>query len=353
MSQFRGLLCRYKINMFSKIKIISCVDFSRKKKTDCCISWQEMSFLWSLTAIALVFVLGEIFRIILRRILPTKQLHFARELISSFELSSVIFEIIVLGKFYNFWVGILCSFLLLTFKNMLFILDGALANPCGLFEDIYFKPKKVTILSVTTKIMLQVVGAMLAYPFVRKMWQSSNSELHSRHLQNGISPTLEISVVAGCAIEAVATFLTTMSDFLTRGNLIKYNPIIRSSFCVLLCNSLASTTGLWMNPALATAHTFFAVYSNSSIDLSEHLFVYWLGPIIGTFGAYEMNSRFIDKKDSKVCQRKSMAKKIKKSSQFFDNKKRNEVLASVTCSGVYQNEGLKQRTLNKRFSERA
>lgn len=320
-----------------------------------------MGLLWSLTAIAFVFVVGEIIRIILRRTLTTKQLDYARELISSFELSAIVFEIVVLGKFYSLWVGILCSFLLLTFKNMVFILDGAFSNPCGLFEDIYYKPKQVTLSSLATKIMLQVVGAMMAYPFVRKMWQSTSSELHSLHLQKGISPSLEMSVGAGFALEAVATFLTSMSDLLSRGQLRRYNPIIRSSFCVFLCNTLTRTTGLWMNPALATAHTFFAVYSNSSINLTEHLIVYWLGPIIGTFVAYEMNSRFIDKKDPKVCQRKSMAKKIKKSFQFPKDKMQNGVLHIGTCNGIQPS--LKQRTVDKmdltnktkskRISERA
>ena len=304
-----------------------------------------MGLLWSLTAIAFVFVLGEIIRIVLRKILTARQLHYARELISSFELSAVLFEIVVLGKFYNFWVGVCCSFLLLTLKNMMFILDGALANPCGLLEDIYHKPKKVTVLSLASKVVLQVAGAMVAYPFVRKLWQSTSSELHSIHLQNGIYSTLEISIAAGFSIEALATFLTTMSDLLSRGHaIVRYNPIIRSSFCVFLCNTLTRTTGLWMNPALATAHTFFAAHQYGSIELSEHFIVYWLGPIVGTVLAYEMNSRYIDKKDPKVCQRKSTAKKIKKTSQLtIKNKHENGVM--ISANGVHSDKNLRNRTV--------
>ena len=42
-----------------------------------------------------------------------------------------------------------------------------------------------------------------------------------------------------------------------------------------------------MNPALATAQTF--VFCTRKEVIYEHLFVFWLGPIIGTLAAIQLN----------------------------------------------------------------
>ncbi|XP_022787457.1 uncharacterized protein LOC111327513 [Stylophora pistillata] len=270
-----------------------------------------MGFLWSLVAISAGYFLGEIVRLALRRILPRVYYPYANELISTFQLSVCVFEISVIGRFYNSWIALLCSFVLLTVKNVGFIFEGAFANPCGLLEDLVYE-KGYWLSDNIAKIFFQVLGALLSFPFIQMLWLSTWSELHYQQIKRGLRSTLDVSLLYGFSIEILATFVSTASDFLSRGTLRRFNPVIRSAICVLLSFFLSETTGTWMNPALATAQTF--VYCSRNEVITEHLFVFWLGPIIGTLAAIEMNTLFL--KPSVITQgrEKNLAKKIKQSS---------------------------------------
>ena len=268
-----------------------------------------MGFHWSLAAIAAGYLVGEFLRVILLRVLPKAYYMYANELISTFQLSVCVFEISVIGRFYNVWIALCCSFCLLTLKNAEYIFEGAFANPCGLMEDFVYK-KGYWIADNVTKIVFQLVGALLSFPFIQMLWKSTWSDLHHQQVKKGLRSTLEVSLLYGVSIEILATFVTAISDFLSRGGLKKFNPVIRSSLCVLVSYFLAETTGTWMNPALATAHTF--AFCTRKEVISEHLFVFWLGPIIGTLAAIEVNTRLLKPEDKR--KKKSLAKKIKKSS---------------------------------------
>lgn len=268
-----------------------------------------MGFHWSLAAIAAGYLVGEFLRVLLRRILPKTCYIYANELISTFQLSVCVFEISVIGRFYNVWIALCGSFCLLSLKNAEYIFEGAFANPCGLLEDFVCK-KGYWVVDNVTKIVFQLVGALVSFPFIQMLWKSTWSDLHHQQVRKGLRSTLEVSLLYGIWIEILATFVTAISDFLSRGRLKKYNPVIRSASCVFLSYILAETTGTWMNPALATAHTF--VFCSRKEVISEHLFVFWLGPIIGTLAAIAVNTRLLKPEGKR--KKKSLAKKIKKSS---------------------------------------
>lgn len=268
-----------------------------------------MGFHWSLAAIAAGYLVGEFLRVLLRRILPKTCYIYANELISTFQLSVCVFEISVIGRFYNVWIALCGSFCLLSLKNAEYIFEGAFANPCGLLEDFVYK-KGYWVVDNVTKIVFQLVGALVSFPFIQMLWKSTWSDLHHQQVRKGLRSTLEVSLLYGIWIEILATFVTAISDFLSRGRLKKYNPVIRSASCVFLSYILAETTGTWMNPALATAHTF--VFCSRKEVISEHLFVFWLGPIIGTLAAIAVNTRLLKPEGKR--KKKSLAKKIKKSS---------------------------------------
>lgn len=271
--------------------------------------YPAMGFHWSVAAISAGFLIGEFLRVVLRRVLPKTYFAYANELISTFQLSVCVFEISVIGRFYSVWIALFCSFCLLTLKNAEYIFEGAFANPCGLLEDLVYK-KGYWVADNIAKIVFQIVGALLSFPFIQMLWKSTWSDFHHQQVKKGLRSTLEVSLLYGFSIEILATFVTAISDFMSRGTLKKYNPIIRSAMCVLVSYLLAETTGTWMNPALATAHTF--VFCTRKEVISEHLFVFWLGPIIATLAAIEVNTILL-KPDVKR-KKKSLAKKIKKSS---------------------------------------
>ena len=268
-----------------------------------------MGFHWSVAAISVGFLVGEFLRVVLRRLLPKTYFTYANELISTFQLSVCVFEISVIGRFYSVWIALFFSFCLLSLKNAEYIFEGAFANPCGLLEELVYK-KGYWMADNVVKIVFQLLGALLSFPFIQMLWKSTWSDFHYQQVKKGLRSTLEVSLLYGFSIEILATFVTAMSDFLSRGGLKKYNPVIRSALCVLLSYFLAETTGTWMNPALATAHTF--VFCTRKEVISEHLFVFWLGPIIATLAAIEVNSLLL-KPDVKR-KKKNLAKKIKKSS---------------------------------------
>lgn len=249
----------------------------------------KMALLWSLAPVLAGFVLGELLRIVLKRVLPKKFHPYAKELISTFQLSVYAFEINVVGKFYSAWVGLSCSFVLLTLKNTELILEGALANPCAIWEGVIDKKGYFFTRDNVAKITCQVIGGILSFPFTQVIWQAKWSDFHEKQVERGLQSTLEVSLMYGFLIETLGTFITTMCDFLSRGPALKnFNAVIRAASIVVVCYFLAETTGVWMNPALATAQTF--VFCTRQEAIHEHLFVFWLGPTIGTLIAIQVKS---------------------------------------------------------------
>ena len=248
----------------------------------------KMGLHWSLAVILVGYIVGELLRIILKRTLPKEQYTYAKEIISTFQLSFCVFEISVVGRFYSVWVGLGCSFVLLALKNAELIFEGALANPCAILEDVVYK-EAYFVKNNVAKIACQVIGGLLSFPFIQLLWQSSWSELHDQQVRRGLRSTLEVSLLYGFFIEIFGTFVTTMSDFASRGKALrKFNAVIRAACIVVVCYLLSETTGVWMNPALATAQTF--VFCSRKEGIYEHLIVFWVGPTIGTLAAIQMNT---------------------------------------------------------------
>ena len=262
-----------------------------------------MGLHWSLAAVLAGFVLGELSRIVLKRVLPKKFHPYAKELISTFQLSVCAFEIGVIGRFHSTWLGLSCSFVLLTLKNAEFIFEGALANPCAIWEDVIYK-KAYFVRDNVAKIACQVIGGLLSFPFTQVLWQAKWSDFHEKQVERGLQSTLEVSLMYGFFIEIIGTFITTMCDFLSRGPALrKFNAVIRAVSVVVVCYLLAKTTGVWMNPALATAQTF--VFCTRQEAIHEHLFVFWLGPTIGTLSAIEVNTLLSMSQPSKAKDEKT------------------------------------------------
>ena len=272
-----------------------------------------MTLAWSFTAIIGAFLLGETVRFLFKKVLPRRSPyhHYVGELISSFEFSASVFEIAVIGKYYSTSLGFVCSFMFLFLKNAEYILDRKAANPCGLLEGIVNRgARRSWVVDFVTKVSSQLSGALLAFPFMKFVWQSTASEIHFKQLSRGLSSSLEVSVLVGFAVEITTTFILTMIDFLTRGGLRKFNPHIRAGACVLICYALTGTTGVWMNPVFATVHAF--LFTDAKEDILEHLFVFWVGPIVGTLVAIAIDSKLHEPERKPAPIAKTIKKKLKK-----------------------------------------
>jgi len=180
------------------------------------------AILWSFIPICAAFVVGESARFLIKKGLARRSslFRYTNELISTFEFSSAVFEIAVIGKHYSTAYGFLLSFTFLCLKFTNSILHGYSANPCGLLEDIVRKKaRRSWIVDFVTTVCSQLTGALLARPFMQLAWNSTNSELHYKQLNQGLSSSLEVSVFVGFLVEVITTFILTMIDFMTRGGL--------------------------------------------------------------------------------------------------------------------------------------
>ena len=185
-----------------------------------------MGFHWSLAAIAAGYVTGELLRMVFGRLLPKEHYTYTNELISTFQLSVCVFEISVIGRFYSVRIALSCSFVLLALKNAEYIFEGALANPCGILEDVVYK-KAYWVKNNVAKVTFQVIGG-----FIQFLWQSTWSDFHYQQVKKGLRSILEVSLLYGFSIEILATFVTAMSDFSSRHALRKFNAVIRAACTV-------------------------------------------------------------------------------------------------------------------------
>lgn len=235
--------------------------------------------------IVLALSLGHSLRMAMKHLIHQRQYDFIDEMISTFELSACIFELGVIGRVYGVTVALFCAFCLLVAKNYNLIFQGRPANPCGYVEYALHTstPRRQLLLLW----LFQLCGALFAYPYVSIVWTLTQSSFHLDHLENGFQPELKVGVFSGFMIELFATFFSTLADFVTRPKPYdSINPWIRALTCVGIGYLMAETTGVWMNPALATAHSF--QFKNDF--LLEHVFVYWLGPISGAALAFLCNT---------------------------------------------------------------
>ncbi|XP_031566796.1 uncharacterized protein LOC116301815 [Actinia tenebrosa] len=307
-----------------------------------------MPLAWSFTAIIGAFVLGETVRFLLKKIIPRRSPHhhYVGELISSFEFSAGVFEIAVIGKYYSNLLGFIFSFTFLFLKNSEYILDRKAANPCGLLEGIVRRDvRRSWVVDFVTKVSSQLTGALLAFPFMKLVWQSTASEIHFKQLSRGLSSSLEVSVLVGFSIEITATFVLTMIDFLTRGGLRKFNPLVRAGACVLICYALTGTTGVWMNPVFATVHTF--LFTDAKEDILEHFFVFWIAPIFGTLIAIAIDSKLHEPERKSPAIAKTILKKRKKHAVSNEAASQNGKVTNGKANGVsVSNTKARQRKTN-------
>lgn len=311
-----------------------------------------MALAWSFTAIVGAFLLGETTRTLLKRVIPRRSPyhHYVGELISSFEFSAGVFEVAVIGRYYSTLLGFICSFTFLFLKNSEYILDRKAANPCGLLEGIVSRgARKSWVVDFVTKVSSQLTGALLAFPFMKFIWQSTASEIHFKQLSRGLSSSLEVPVSFGFAIEITATFILTMIDFLTRGGLRKFNPLVRAGACVLICYALTGTTGVWMNPVFATVHTF--LFTDAKEDILEHLFVFWVAPIIGTLVAIAIDTKLHEPERKPAPIAKTILKKLKKHPASTEAASQNGKVSSGAVNDVSES-GTKARQRKQNYGAR-
>ena len=243
-------------------------------------------FLWSLGVIAVSTVLLQALRYVMKHVLVEKMFRIVDECLAAMQCSVVILECGVISDVFGSWswVSLLFVFIFGTIKHTTFMKGGYIGNPVC-FIDRYYKAGKRSVDSpafILGNIGAQILGSLLAHPLSKLLWGKTYSEHHNRNMLVDCQTTLQVTFIQGFLVEFVTTLIAWMSDSITP---MKWKPPIRSAVSLSLLLTFVETSGAWMNPAMATAHT---INCKGHDNHWEHFITYWLGPYAAVILFYEM-----------------------------------------------------------------
>ncbi len=153
--------------------------------------------------------LCEVARFICRRVVPKDYYIYAAEFIATFQLVAGIMEgDIILEEFGFLWYGF---YLWLLFMSESITFDGgASASVCTIWQDVFAKQPGASVKHGLVVTVSQVLGGQLAFPFVKRLWQTSPTSRHGFKfkylLKHHCDSALKATILGGCFAEALATF---------------------------------------------------------------------------------------------------------------------------------------------------
>ncbi len=242
--------------------------------------------IWSLLVITVSLTLCQILRFFIRRLVKEKTFQLFDEFLAAFQTSVCILEVGVIAGVYGSgsWVSLITIFLFGVVKHSAYIRGKYVANPVCFIDSFYNAGKNCphSPFFIAYVIIAQILAAVLAHPFARVLWGRTYSEFHHSILFTDCKATLEVPFFHGFAVEIFTTFVAWSTDYFTP---MKVKPPIRSAVSLALATFFSGTSGTWMNPAVASAHTFSCKGHDNAW---EHVITYWLGPFIAVILFYEI-----------------------------------------------------------------
>jgi len=205
---------------------------------------------------------------------PTKR-GIALEFIATFELLATAFELgIVLGTHGFVAYGAL---LILLLNYWMIVWPPAMTSPHPHIADILFNGSTGRRGHVE-KILAQISASAVVYLlYVKPFWSLGYRAEHLRKVANPeCSSLLNVPMIEGMLFEAGATFWFMMASNLLGKQKVGRQAVVPVIFVIIKWLGL-SLTGSFMNPILATTVQFAC----KGVEFKEHLWVYWMGPLIG------------------------------------------------------------------------
>ena len=243
--------------------------------------------LWSLAVVGTTIIIAQITRWLFCKTLTTTLYKVADEFLAFLQMSVCVLELGVVSNIYGFssQVTLWACFIFMIVKHVTFIRGGYVGTPLS-FVDFYYdadKTRTFSFIYALIIILAEFGGSLAAHPMVKILWGQTYSEYHNKAMFIECRTTLEVSSTYGFTVEVFTTFICWTTDLLTP---FYWKPPVRSVISLGLAQIFMKTSGAWMNPVLATAHTYKCVGHG---DLLEHLMVYWVGPFLGVLLARELN----------------------------------------------------------------
>ncbi|XP_065053038.1 aquaporin-12B-like [Rhopilema esculentum] len=312
--------------------------------------------LWSLIVTGAAVACAQMLRWVTKRILKDNIFSIVDEFLAALQCSIGILECgVISGAFGSWsWITIMSVFVFSSVKHFTFIRGKYIGNPVS-FIDRYYLAGKAFVDSpvfIFSKISAQVAGALMAHPVSRMFWGKTYCSHHSRALLLECKTSLSVPFMHGFFAEFITTFIAWSVDSVTP---VKWKPPIRSAVSLSLFFAFFETSGAWMNPAIASAHTFNCLGHQ---NLWEHFITYWLGPYLAAIVFYEIREVLIVmrenvsssplKQDQHAFASKSLVESNEKHSNYKDETQDSVKSPAVPNSKYHRLAGgsLRQRVSN-------
>uniref|UniRef100_A0A915HM62 Aquaporin n=1 Tax=Romanomermis culicivorax TaxID=13658 RepID=A0A915HM62_ROMCU len=206
------------------------------------------------------------------------------ELIATIQVCAPIFDVDTMWDNYGLQ-GVFVEIFILELSNCYTLNENYCANPLALMNKYrgsgdqtnsssYRKASSHLCLFLT-----QLLGAYLSFIVCRIFWASRIIDAYGQLYDQGSICTsdLTVSVLMGCFYEALATFSCHFVELESGRVGSRLAPIVNSLMSALTCVLGIHLTGMYCNPISASACTF----NCEDLDSKSHVFVYWMGPLIG------------------------------------------------------------------------
>ncbi|XP_068120947.1 aquaporin-11-like [Hyperolius riggenbachi] len=220
--------------------------------------------------------LCELLRWVCRRALPAGLgLDLALEVVCTVQLCCCTLEVDLLCTRTDaeLWLALTLTYLLTVVHCTTF--GSATCNPCGSMNQWLYG--KVKASRAVLQVVAQFVAAGLSWVLMPHLWSLGVSPLHKMD-KDCYSP-LQVSYLTGALVEMACA----LSLFLTLQPLPRISEALQPHMIAvtitLIAYAGATLTGALFNPVLAFAVVFLC-QGNTYL---EYIFVYWIGPLIGTF----------------------------------------------------------------------
>lgn len=172
------------------------------------------------------------------------------------------------------------------------VMRQAHSNPCNIVYQFFTSQARKNNCDNGGEFLLDFIAEVLAIPaglgLAMTIWSFladyGLSYDHSHFIQEEMDSFLSVPLLTGFAIEITVSFFMFMPGiFLPRSKLMTFAEVIFILFLIILFGPF---TGAFMNPMVASSYLLMWHYRHvDPAVVAVHLFVFWLGPLIGSMMA--------------------------------------------------------------------
>lgn len=166
------------------------------------------------------------------------------------------------------------------------VLRRAYCNPCVILYDYLFnrqswKNRRECLLYLLAELLAVPASLALAMTMWNFLADYGLSHDHAHFLQEKPEYFLSVPNFTGFTIETLVSFLMFMPGMVFSQSL--RSTILEALFIVILVFLFGPLTGACMNPIVALSLLLMWHYGDTDpTTVAVHLFIFWLGPLVGT-----------------------------------------------------------------------